>query len=213
MLRSILTIGAITGFIATGFVAPSQASLQTVQAIAKDQVRVRTVGSLLGGRMMSPKQAVAAANVLEAIAENDELRTLASRVAGSNASVKDIGQAAEVLKSVSVPQVTAKRALTTAAKIVKGHRITKHWKDFRRSADPFTADQMERIEWALKKNDIRLCEEVMRSSADNAVIDGPGAYLALCVAIVTSDPLRCSQILPERYPVIHSLCTDELAVL
>ncbi len=214
MIRNILTIGAIAGFIATAFVTPTDANLSTIQAFAKDEVRTRAVGSLLGGSAPSAKDAAAAAKVLTAVATNPALKSAAEKAIGGAAGLKDFDRAATVLTSVSTPANT-KRIVKAVTKKLTGHTLTRAWKEYRNAADPFTRAQLERIEWALKKNDVRLCADVAdaaKNRSDQAPTDlSPGDYLALCVAIVTVDEIRCTQIPAYPDSSIHSLCFEELA--
>ena len=214
MLRNLLTVGAIVGFIATAFVTPTNANLNTVQAFAKDEVRTRAVGSLLGGTVPSAKDAAAAAKVLNAVATNPALKSAAEKAIGGVSGLKDIDRAATVLTSVSTP-VNAKRVVKAAVKKMTGHTLTKTWKGYRNDADPFTRAQLERIEWALKKNDVRLCADVAEAAKNRSdqapAALSPGDYLALCIAIVTADEWRCTQIPAHLDSSIHSLCFEELA--
>lgn len=217
MTRNLVIIGLIAGFIASAFVTPTNANFKAMQALAKDQVRVRTAGSLLGGSVLSAKDAQTAAKVLAAVAANPALKSSVAKAVGSAVSLKNVEEAATVLTSVSSPVKTVKRVAASAAQILTTHRLTSVWKTFKASADPFTVAQMERIEWALRKGDVRLCSDVM-DSADNRSDKDPqtltsGEYLALCVAIVTGDPARCDQILSVSDPSLRSLCSDELAVI
>ena len=211
MIRKLITIGLITGFIASAFVTPTDAHLKSMTALAKDEIRERTSGSLFGGATISSKDAQAAAKILTAVASDPALKKAAIKAAGSASSLKNVGEAVTVLTSVST-KPTVKAVVKSVAKAVTGHRITPAWKNYRASADPFTVSQMERIEWALKKHDVRLCHDVYEevAQAPNTSAISAGDYLALCVAMVTADPIRCTQILPSESSTLNSLCYQEL---
>ena len=217
MIRNLLTIGAIAGFIASAFVSPTNANFSTIHAMAQDEVRTRTAGSLFGGNALSAKDAAAAAKVLTAVATNPALKSAASKALGGAASLKNIDDAATVLTSVSAPKTVLKHVAKTAKKMFTVRKLTHVWKTYKVSADPFTLAQIDRIEWALKKNDVRLCSGTAEAAANRSdqapQTLSPGEYLALCVAIVTGDEGRCDQILPTSDSSMHSLCTEELATI
>jgi hypothetical protein len=216
MMRNLLTVGAIAGFIASAFVTPTNANLSSMQAFAKDEVRTRAIGSLLGGSVPSVKDAAAAAKVLSAVATNPVLKSAAEKAIGSVTGLNDIDRAATVLTSVSTP-ANAKHIVKTVVRRLTAHTLTKTWKSYRNAADPFTRAQLERIEWALKKQDVRLCADVAdaaKNRSDQAPVTlTPGDYLALCVAIVSGDEIRCLQIPTVPDSSLHSLCTEELATV
>lgn len=127
---------------------------------------------------------------------------------GKVASTPDAGTALELLKKV-VPK--PKAALKVAAKRVQiavtGQSPSTAWNTAKGSPDPVFVEQLERIEWAMKKHDVRLCKDVRRE----AVGGQPRDYLALCLARVTDDASRCKQIDPVEAPLLKHLCDEELA--
>lgn len=88
----------------------------------------------------------------------------------------------------------------TSVRAVRTHAFTSGWKHIKKEGSPHLVEQLERIEWASRKADVRLCGEVV-GDADVTV----GDYIALCVAIVTGDSARCDYL-----HALQDLCADEL---
>jgi hypothetical protein len=201
-LRTLFTVGSIAGFIACAFVPPTDANFTSLQDLAKREVRARTAGSLAGGITMNAGQTEQVAKVLKAVASDPELQTAVQKAVGTTADLKSVDEAVTVLKSMASPKTIMKRAATVATAAFRPHKFSAGWKKHKAASEKQRVTQLERIEWASRKNDVRLCGEV---EGDTRVTEGD--YLALCVAVVTGDPQRCSQI-----HSLKQLCADELAV-
>lgn len=122
----------------------------------------------------------------------------------------------EVRKRTADVRRTAVPASKTLARVavkririqITGGRPGKAWKAAKGSSDPVFVQQLERIEWATKKQDVRLCKDVLTADAAGGK---PGDYLALCLARVTGDYSRCMQIDPLEASLLKHLCDEELA--
>lgn len=118
------------------------------------------------------------------------------------------------LASSVLSEKTVKKT-TSAIKSIASTDVTQIKNMLRSSVDSFTLSQIERIEWAIRKKDIRLCKDladaVNTDTSSTAEKHSAGEYLALCVAMVTKNSARCDRIFSKSDTLLHAFCTDELA--
>lgn len=71
---------------------------------------------------------------------------------------------------------------------------------------------LEEIDFAARKHNPRLCASLDPATADRSQFVSPtlGDLLALCLAKVSADPERCSQIDPVSGASLKSICEGEL---
>lgn len=201
MMRTLFTIGCIAGFIACAFVPPTDANFQSLEQMAKTQVRERTASSLLGGKTLDSKQVENAANILKAVVADPALRSAVQKAAGKATDVSTVEDIVTAISAMASPKRVLKRASTVAVHAVQTHRFSATWTKTKVSSTKERVLQMQRIEWASRKQDVRLCGEV-KGDVETTV----GEYIALCVALVTGDPSRCDQLRETK-----NMCTNELA--
>jgi hypothetical protein len=157
MLRTLLTVGAIAGFIACAFVPPTDANFTSMEELARNQLQNRPSLSLLTSGVQTMKKTV-------------------------------------------IPRATKK--VSSVVSNQKKHLLSVGWNAFKEKKDSVAKTQLERIEWAFAKKDVRLCGEV-KNESDATAAD----YLALCVAVVMRDLSRCDHLRSMK-----TLCTDQLAI-
>lgn len=202
-MRTLVTIGLIAGFITCAFVPPTDANFATITEMAKAQVKDRTIGNLLPADI-DGADVKKAADALKKVANDPRTADIMKNLASSQNSLSDVITAADVLKSVAPsPKKVAKVAAVFVPKTA--HTFTMSWKQRKNATEDATfLKQLDRIEWAARKEDVRLCQEVMLE-------DGAGDYLALCLAIVAKEPLRCKQIDEDAPHALQKTCFDEVA--
>ncbi len=133
-------------------------------------------------------------------------RTAASLLASSAVDRSKVDTAVQVLREISPePKKVVKRVSAATLTAMKLKQTSAYWKHVKKeSDDKDLISRMDDIEWATRKQDVRLCVGVAEGTASR------GDYLALCLAKVTGDPARCDQI-DSSSSVLHTLCTEELA--
>lgn len=120
-----------------------------------------------------------------------------------------VAYASDTLASVlPEAEIALEKAGTVARSALTSSPVKGAWEAAKQSADPRLIRQLERIEWATRRNDIRACVELL--SGDAPVGTTPGDYLALCLARVTQSDRYCSQIDSRLAPFLRVLCDEEL---
>lgn len=203
MMRTLVTVGLIAGFITCAFVPPTDANFASLTEMAKTQVKERTLGSLLPSEI-DAADVKKAADALKKVANDPRTADMVKKLGTSQNSLSDVIVAADVLKSVAPsPKKVAKVAAAFVPKTA--HTFTMSWKQRKKATeDQAFLKQLDRIEWAARKEDVRLCKDTMAQK------DG-GDFLALCLAIVAKEPLRCKQIDEESPHALQKTCFDEVA--
>ena len=133
-------------------------------------------------------------------------RTAATLLASNGVDRTKVDSAVKVLREIAPePKKVVKRVSAATLTAMKLKKTSAYWKQVKKeSDDEDLVSRMADIEWATRKQDVRLCVGVTEGTASK------GDYLALCLAKVTGDPARCDQI-DSAAPVLHKLCTEELA--
>lgn len=205
-VRTLTILGVTLAFVVCAFVPPSEANFRALAEKAKIAVenRTRTViaGSSLPGSK-EVKQAVALINVLSKDPQVTELVENASQ-GKSLTKGASLTTVAGVLGGLLPKSETVARNVMRRAATATREFPSKDWEVFLTSvADPALAEQLRRVDWAVRKGDARLCGEVV-----NTPLAGRGDLLALCLGLVTPESARCDQI-GDDAPTLRAACEAE----
>lgn len=138
------------------------------------------------------------------------VRAVATLIADSGIDRAKLDSAVKVLRDITPePKTALKRVSTVALTQMKLKKTSAFWKATKHSSeDADLVRRMADIEWAARKQDVRLCIGVAEDVVEGDVSSGD--YLALCLAKVTGDSARCAQI-DGVAGLLRKLCTEELA--
>jgi hypothetical protein len=207
--RSIVILGITTAFIACAFVPPSEANFKALAERAKIAVENRTRAVIAGSNIPAVKDAKKAAALLKTLSKDPRMTVLVEEASKGSSlkSVTSLSTAAELLGSlVPKPETVAKTVVKKVAQ-ASAEFPSQAWKTFVSSVkDPELEKQISRVDWAILKGDASLCGQVegVMGSATR------GDLLALCLGLITREPLRCSQIGTDA-SALKSICETELS--
>ncbi len=215
-MRSLVIFGITALFLVCAFVPPSEANFKALAERGRIIVQERTKAAMLSGKIPSVQELKQAAAVMKSLASDPRITVIAD---GAVKGAKGQADAATLLKAAS----TLSSVLPTPSSIAQGAihqvasrlsvKVSKRWTELLKTeTDGVLLAQLERIDWAFKKNDVRLCGELRThepASPGNGITNTD--LLALCLAKITREDIRCSQI-GSTAAVLKSICEEELAV-
>ncbi len=209
MFRSLVLIGSIGSFL-TAAMLPQGGIDARALAVA-----VAERGEISMGVASSTEASIQkAATILKTVSQDPKLKA-ALLAAHDNIPAADIEAASKALLALAPsPKTIAKKAVKTALNSMKKPQVSAMWKTMKAETDDAEFKRsIDRIEFATKKQDIRLCiDDVIPSTAeDTGGTATEGDYLALCIARITRDESRCDQISATLTIPLRLLCTEELA--
>lgn len=209
MFRTLVLIGSIGSFL-TAAMLPQGGIDARALAVA-----VAERGEISMGVASSAEASIQkAATILKAVSQDPKLKA-ALLAAHDNIPAADIEAASKALLALAPsPSAVAKKVVKTALNSVKKPQVSAMWKTMKtQTTDAEFQRLIERIEFATKKQDVRLCiDDVIPSNvADVGGNATEGDYLALCIARITRDESRCDQISSTLSIPLRTLCTEELA--
>lgn len=205
-MRSLWVFGITAAFIVCAFVPPSEANFKALASRARVSIEQRARSSLVGS-VPQLNELRKASSVIKNLARDPRVSVLVENLnrgfnapAGSNV----LKESASIIDSV-LPTAKKKAATVISNIVTAQKKQSPKWLVFLRSeTDPAIRKQLDRIDWAEKKDSISLCREL------EAVPQGTtlGDFIALCVAKISRSPDRCAQISDAA---LKSVCQDELA--
>jgi hypothetical protein len=155
-----------------------------------------------------------AAAVMKNLAKDPRVTVLmdtAAKGAKGQTDAATLLKAANTISSVlPTPTSVAQGAIHQVALQLKP-KTSKRWTELLKTEqDAVLLQQLQRIDWAVRKQDVRLCGEVKNPPVP---VSGPSTtdLLALCLAKITREGIRCSQISTSA-SILKSICEEELAV-
>jgi hypothetical protein len=216
-MRSLLVFGITAAFIACAFVPPSQQNFIARAEQAKVQVAERTKAALGTAGLPSSADLKRAAALMKSLSKDPNVTTLLEK-AEKGVRVADqiaiLQKAADALKTVSPsPKKIVSRVVHKAVVSVTGVQPSARWKEIvetEKNSD--LRLQLERVDFAARKGDVRLCKEISNAEfANHAGFPATGDLLALCLAKITGESSRCDQINSNLFVPLKPVCTEELA--
>ncbi len=214
-MRSLLVFGITIVFIASAFVSPSEANFRSLAERAKATIEQRTKASLLGPGIPDTAELKKAAKLMQTLAKDPRVTVLVEDAA-KTAKTQDYsglwGSAASLLKKALPASQGIASTVTERLPENTGTQAVSRWTELvLAEKDPVLHKQLERIDWAAKKGDARLCRELTLGE----VIDGgngpsTGDLLALCLAKVLGEGERCAQM-SDASAALRTVCLEELA--
>ncbi len=209
MFRTLVLIGSIGSFL-TAAMLPQGGIDARALAVA-----VAERGEISMGVASSTEASIhKAATILKAVSQDPKLKA-ALIAAHDNIPAADIEAASKALLALAPsPKTVVKKVVKTALNSVKKPQVSAMWKTMKaETTDAEFKRAVDRIEFATKKQDVRLCvDDVIPANAeDRGGMATEGDYLALCIARITRDESRCDQISSTLSLPLRTLCTEELA--
>jgi len=212
-MRSLVIFGITAVFIACAFVPPSEANFQALAEHAKVAIEKGSVSSFFTVSLPDTNEWKKAAKSLQTLTKDAATTVLVenvtSNVKGQIASGA-LQTATNMLKDIVPEPATVAKAVVNQVTATVSSQVSKRWTELLSSEkDPALAKIYERIDWAAKKGEVRLCRELTLGVSTETI--AAGDLLALCLAKVTRDPARCEQISDDA-SVLKSICKEELAI-
>lgn len=125
-----------------------------------------------------------------------------------------VGGAVEMVKSAANTGLQVSRKVVAASKQIRTVADA-----LKLEPDPTIRQHLQLTEWAEQKSDVHACEQLNPVVLDERTVNGrvlptptPGDFLAYCLARVTHDGARCTQIGDGTFPPLKSLCDNELKI-
>jgi|GEM_PF-1719589 len=214
-MRSLLVFGITIAFIASAFVPPSEANFRSLAERAKATIEQRMKVSLPGTGIPDTAELKKAAKLMQTLAK-DPQATVLIEDALKTAKTQDYSglwkSAASLLKKTLPASQGIASTVTDRLMEDTGTQAVSRWiKLISAEKDPVLHKQLERIDWAAKKGDVRLCRELTLGEVINGG-NGPstGDLLAFCLAKVLGEGERCAQM-SDASEALRAVCQEELA--
>jgi len=211
-MRSLWIFGITAAFIVCAFVPPSEANFLALAERARTTIEQRTRGSLLVGNLPNITDLQKAVKLMKNLAKDPKVSVLVEDLSqGANGKVSPdiLKKGAAAIESV-LP--TPKQVVTkVVSKLISTPQLKQSdkWVELLKTEpDQKLLIQLERVDWAAKKGDLRLCKEI--TVEDSGTGPTTGDLIALCVAKITRLSDRCNQIGDEAAG-LKSICIEELA--